>query len=263
MASKTRWGSPAGLINRSQTSGSEGIFVSPLVRIARIVPAFLQGRRPFLLVRRYKYRLGAFGWLSGSAVENDGTPNAGLHDQRFALEWVQQHIHLFGGDPKRVTIFGESAGGGSVMHQITAYGGCDDRAVPFQPALAQSPGIFPIVSNQQQEKTLSEFLKYAGVTSLDEARMLPSSALLQANINQVSASQYGQYTYGPVVDGDFVPALPGELLVHGKFANDVKIMVAHNSNEVRRWSFSHQPPCLLVLSRVFSLRHLLSLATPS
>jgi carboxylesterase type B len=65
------------------------------------------------------YRLGAFGWLSGPSFQADGTSNAGLWDQRFALEWVQKYIHLFGGDKDRVTIFGESAGGGSVMHQIT------------------------------------------------------------------------------------------------------------------------------------------------
>ncbi|GFF44022.1 lipase 1 [Aspergillus udagawae] len=48
------------------------------------------------------YRLGAFGWLSGSTFQQNGAANAGLLDQRFALEWVQQYIHLFGGDPKRV-----------------------------------------------------------------------------------------------------------------------------------------------------------------
>lgn len=57
------------------------------------------------------YRLGAFGWLSGPTFQQNGTANAGLHDQRFALEWVQRYIHLFGGDPGRVTVMGESAGG--------------------------------------------------------------------------------------------------------------------------------------------------------
>lgn len=65
------------------------------------------------------YRLGAFGWLSGPTFQESGTANLGLYDQRLALEWVQANIHLFGGDPNRVTVFGESAGGGSIMHQIT------------------------------------------------------------------------------------------------------------------------------------------------
>jgi carboxylesterase type B len=66
------------------------------------------------------YRLGAFGWLSGPSFQaQGGAANAGLLDQRFSLEWVQQYIGLFGGDKNRVTIMGQSAGGGSVMHQIT------------------------------------------------------------------------------------------------------------------------------------------------
>lgn len=66
------------------------------------------------------YRLGAFGWLSGPEFQaSGGIANAGLHDQRLALEWVQENIHLFGGDPNRVTIMGSSAGASSVLHHIT------------------------------------------------------------------------------------------------------------------------------------------------
>jgi carboxylesterase type B len=91
--SKTNSGDPAGLIRRSNNGL---VFVS------------------------INYRLGAFGWLSGNEFHSDGgVPNAALYDQRFALEWVRDHISNFGGDPDRVTVIGESAGGGSIMHQIT------------------------------------------------------------------------------------------------------------------------------------------------
>ncbi|KAK3721344.1 hypothetical protein LTR37_003220 [Vermiconidia calcicola] len=69
------------------------------------------------------YRLGAFGFLSSDEVHRRGVANAGLLDQQLALHWVQQYIHLFGGDASRVTIFGESAGAGSVMLHDIAYGG--------------------------------------------------------------------------------------------------------------------------------------------
>jgi carboxylesterase type B len=65
------------------------------------------------------YRLGAFGSISGPTLQEDGVANAGLLDQRLALEWVQQHIHKFGGDPERVAVMGESAGVGSILLQIT------------------------------------------------------------------------------------------------------------------------------------------------
>lgn len=77
---------PAGLINASRSDGSDGfIYVS------------------------LNYRLGAFGWLAGPSLEAaNGTANAGLHDQHLALQWVQKNIHLFGGDPKKVTLSGRT-----------------------------------------------------------------------------------------------------------------------------------------------------------
>lgn len=60
-----------------------------------------------------QYRLGAYGFLSSAEVRENGQPNAGLLDQRSALQWVQRNIRAFGGDPAQVTIIGGSAGGGS------------------------------------------------------------------------------------------------------------------------------------------------------
>ena len=70
-----------------------------------------------------QYRLGAFGFLSSRDVKRNGKVNAGLLDQRFALQWVQDNIEKFGGDPNKVTLAGESAGAGAVMLQAMAYGG--------------------------------------------------------------------------------------------------------------------------------------------
>jgi carboxylesterase type B len=112
--SKSGSGNPAGLLERSQADNSSGVIYVAM-----------------------NYRLGAMGWLSGPTFQENATANAGLYDQRFALDWVQQNIHLFGGklmrpcfieiplsdletgDPTNVTVLGESAGAGSIMHQIT------------------------------------------------------------------------------------------------------------------------------------------------
>lgn len=83
-----------------------------------------------------QYRLGAFGFLASPEVQAKGQLNAGLLDQRRALEWVQQYIAHFGGDPRHVTIAGESSGAGSAVHQALAYGGRD-------------AGLFNNVSNPQ------------------------------------------------------------------------------------------------------------------
>ncbi|KAJ5733782.1 hypothetical protein N7493_002568 [Penicillium malachiteum] len=198
---------PSGLVNRSTVAGDGVVFVS------------------------INYRLGAFGWLGGHSLMANGTANAGLHDQRFALDWISKNIHLFGGDPNQVTIMGLSAGGGSVMHQITAYGG-QNGSVPFQQAIVQSPGWVATPDDQQPEQALRQFLKLLNVSTIAEARNLPSKKLIAANAYQIATkSAWGEFVYTPVVDGTFVPKLPGQLLLEGGYDHNLTVMVGHTSNE--------------------------------
>ncbi|KAI3397172.1 hypothetical protein diail_11146 [Diaporthe ilicicola] len=95
----------------------------------------------------FNYRVGALGFLASKEVEDDGDLNAGLLDQRKLLQWVQDNIAKFGGDPSHVVIHGSSAGGGSVAHHLTAYDG-EDKGL-FVGAAPQSP-FWPT------QKTLSE-----------------------------------------------------------------------------------------------------------
>ncbi|KAK7539308.1 acetylcholinesterase [Phyllosticta citribraziliensis] len=206
--SKADLGDAYGLLNRSRVVGEEIIYVS------------------------INYRLGAFGFLSGPSFQKNGIANAGLHDQRFALEWVQKHISKFGGDKDRVTLLGESAGGGSILHQITAYGGLLD--VPFASAIPQSPAWFPTTSPREQEDQFNDLLREASVPAgggVDELRALPTADLQRANRRDVAASPYGFFKYGPSPDGFFVPADPKTLLNHRQFARKLRILSAHNTNE--------------------------------
>ncbi|OJD30095.1 carboxylesterase family protein [Diplodia corticola] len=175
------------------------------------------------------YRVGAFGWLAGPTLQQDGTANAGLHDQRFALEWVQANIHLFGGDKDRVTVFGESAGGGSIIHQITAYGGASKA--PFQRAIAQSPAWLAFPSLYGQDQVLQNFLAAANATTLAELRTLPSASLIAANAALISNSANGLSSLGPAIDGSFVPQDPKSLLAQGRYDTSVGVMVGHNTDE--------------------------------
>lgn len=119
--------------------------------------------------------------------------------------------------------------GGSVEHQITAYGG--RRPPPFRRAVVQSPGFLPIASQAQQENVTQQFLSLLNVSSITEARRLDSAAVVAANALHVSTAEYGTTLYGPVVDGIFVPELPGTLLATGQHAKDIQLLTGHQANE--------------------------------
>lgn len=174
------------------------------------------------------YRLGALGFLAGPELAADGDLNAGLLDQRLALDWVQKHIHLFGGSPQRVTVMGESAGGGSAILQMAAFGG-ERGPVPFAQIIAQSPAAMP--KAQPAPDTFSDFLAALNVSTLDEARQASSADVIRANEVQIAAAPDTNYNFGPVIDGKFVPDTIGKLLITGSYDEAVKVFSSHNSFE--------------------------------
>ncbi|PYI35552.1 carboxylesterase family protein [Aspergillus indologenus CBS 114.80] len=175
------------------------------------------------------YRLGAFGWLSDG---NGTTANAGLYDQRLALEWVKRYIDLFGGDPDRITVMGQSAGAGSIVHQLAAGGNREAKDLHFRQAIIQSPMWYPLTMNQQTSAR-DAFLELLNVSSIEEARSLPSDQLIAANADQIANTPvYGTFTYGPVVDGSLIKDLPSNILLDPDFEwQDLRIMTGHTSNE--------------------------------
>ncbi|KAF2138080.1 uncharacterized protein K452DRAFT_277819 [Aplosporella prunicola CBS 121167] len=181
-----------------------------------------------------QYRLGIFGFLAGSSVMEDGVANAGLLDQRAALNWVQRHISAFGGDPNRVTIWGGSAGGGSVSFQLMA-GGAFDKP-PFSAAIVEYPWWQPLPSISTQETQFHTVLDIANCTSLSCLRSQPSSVLQFANQHAMNVSYpspgtgFGTFYYGPVVDGSFIPYLPSEALRRGRFYT-VPLLVDRDADE--------------------------------
>lgn len=133
------------------------------------------------------------GWLATGSKDSGPVSNAGLLDQRFALEWIQKHIHLFGGDPKRVTVMGESAGGGSVLHQATAYG---HGKVPFSKAIVQSPYV-QYLSPAVQKNVYRQVLETAKVNDFKALKNMSSSALQTVNALVVgNALPYGTFAFG-------------------------------------------------------------------
>ncbi|PKK42735.1 hypothetical protein CI102_13303 [Trichoderma harzianum] len=182
-----------------------------------------------------QYRLGAYGFLNPKEFDGHaGVKNAGLLDQRLALEWVQRHISAFGGDPSKVTIWGGSAGGGSVVNQMIYKGG--ENKPPYRGAIAEFPWLQPYHDDTFLQKQYQNLLNDAKCGNVACLRSLSPSALETAITKSYYTGydaglySYGDMFYGPSVDGDFVHDLPSVEFNKGHFAR-VPLMTNHDSFE--------------------------------
>ncbi|KAK5124994.1 hypothetical protein LTR85_001184 [Meristemomyces frigidus] len=189
-----------------------------------------------------QYRLGAFGFLSSDEVHAFGDANGGLLDQHLALQWVQQHIGKFGGDPKHVTIAGESAGAGSVMLQAMAYGGTLGTSL-FENVIAASPYL-PMQYRYDAWQPSQSYYAFAqavgcfpgrahgntSTTVLDCLRQAPTDALQNGSANVGASGTWGTWAFLPVTDGDFIRERPSQQLASGN-VNGQRVMSGNNANE--------------------------------
>jgi len=174
------------------------------------------------------YRLGVFGFMAHPELTkespNKASGNYGLLDQAAALKWVQQNIKFFGGDPKRVTIAGESAGSASVSAQM---------ASPLSKnliagAIGESGsilGTLKAVPFEKAEQTGLEFSKIVGAKSLAELRAMPAEKLLHA------AAEFGPFRFSISVDGYFFPKSPYKIYAAGEQAH-IPLLAGWNSEEM-------------------------------
>ena len=153
------------------------------------------------------YRLSVFGFLS-LPVKNGLAGNYGLWDQKMALEFVHQHISNFGGDPLRVTIAGESAGGSSVVYQALH----EDNEGLFQRAIAQSGSVNNGFAYENDPA--SQFWSFAETEMLQCNVSTPKSAidcLKNKPVGELITAVALGTCFKPVVDNDFVTVHPVEL----------------------------------------------------
>jgi para-nitrobenzyl esterase len=187
-----------------------------------------------VVVVTFDYRLGVegFAWIDGAPA------NRGLLDQVAALEWVRDNIAAFGGDPERVTVFGESAGGGSVAALLAM----PRAAGLFRRAIAQSvpsPFFSSPLARDIGAAIAGELGLKADVTDLaevDPALLAAAGDSLFAGINgrgeRWGQAAHASILFAPVVDGEVLPVTPWEALAAGA-GRGVDLMAGHTRDEQR------------------------------
>ncbi|KAJ8533455.1 hypothetical protein ON010_g13799 [Phytophthora cinnamomi] len=210
---------------------TEGGSRDPRYNQSYIVKEATDAGMPFIGVS-INYRLQAFGFLWGTAVKEAGVSNLGLKDQHLALHWVQENIAAFGGDPNKVTIWGESAGAMSVGYQLLAYDGRDDglyrAAIMESGAPAKVPSTY--LNTTEWDVYYNNITSAANCSSaadtLDCLRQVPVDTLSSIFNSSVASSA----SYRPIVDGDFLTDVGPALLTAGKFVH-VPILHGVNNDE--------------------------------
>ncbi|XP_050720761.1 acetylcholinesterase-like isoform X6 [Eriocheir sinensis] len=171
-----------------------------------------------------QYRLGTLGFLY---TGDDVIPgNMGLKDQTLALRWVQENIRSFGGDPERVTIYGQSAGGASVHFQMLTpkAEGLFHRAI-MQSGNALSPWAVRMNDPKRVAAGVGRQVECAGVEvdgRLDSVALLrclqnvPASDLVMTSVQGETWNNFPFYM-APRVDGDYLPDNPANLVRDGRY----------------------------------------------
>ena len=196
------------------------------------------------IVVTVNYRLGAFGFLDLSEFD---TPrrrfdsNLGLRDVLAALRWVRDNIAAFGGDPSRVTVFGESAGAGIITTLLTS----PAAEGLFSAAIAQSSPATSVYDVSRAHGITREVLDRLGLAASDIDRLpdVPVEAIVAASTDvfyEVPVRSPGTLAFAPIVDGDVVPDYPVKLAREGH-SHPVPLIIGTNKHEAALFKWMKSP----------------------
>ncbi|MFF3377040.1 carboxylesterase/lipase family protein [Streptomyces sp. NPDC002680] len=190
-------------------------------------------RRTGAVVVTVNYRLGAMGFLATDALDGEArdgvSGNFGMLDQQAALRWVRANIGRFGGDPGRVTIAGESAGGRSVCTQLASPTSTGlYRAGIVQSGAYNDCSARPHTSATAQGAAFAERLGCTGAGALGCLRSKSAAEILAAQ---------GGFDWAPVTGGAFLPVQPLEAFANGAAAR-VPVLNGANRDEGRMFAFA-------------------------
>ncbi|KAE8140953.1 alpha/beta-hydrolase [Aspergillus pseudotamarii] len=188
------------------------------------------------------YRLGFFGFATSKAMVENKQTNAGLRDQRAALEWVRDNIEVFGGDPRRVTVVGQSVGASDIGLHLTSFEG--NKGVPFQQAIMMSggPGLNFHTKSDLVANNTAAIANTVGcakegedqsVETLECLRDVSFDVLtnLSVTTSRTARPPFGEGFFFPTFDGDFIRDRPSQLMRSGKFVKGIPVIASWVTND--------------------------------
>ncbi|CAJ0954004.1 unnamed protein product, partial [Mesorhabditis belari] len=204
-----------------------------------------------------QYRVTIFGFLYLGQPEAPG--NMGLWDQHLALKWVHKHIDVFGGDPSRITLFGESAGAASVnMHMLST------KSTPyFHRAILQSGSATAPWATEPREIALQRSvvvynamhcgnMSHQQIDRLEVIRcMLEADPETLLKYEWEPVREFADFPWVPVVDGDFLTEHPATAIRQGHFKN-TELLLGSNLDE-SIYFIVYQLPDIFPTSEFFSV----------
>lgn len=187
-----------------------------------------------VVVVSMNYRIGALGFLALNG-SSEAPGNVGLLDQRLALQWVQDNIQFFGGNPKLVTIFGESAGGASVgMHLLSPESRPKFTRAILQSGVPNSP--WATVSFEEARRRATKLGKFLGCPDGNDTELIEClrhkepQELIDFEFQVLPYSSLFRFSFVPVVDGVVLPDTPEAMLNSGDFKH-TDILLGVNQDE--------------------------------
>jgi para-nitrobenzyl esterase len=209
-----------------------------------------------VVVVTVNYRIGALGFLDLSSFNTSRhrfDSNIGLRDVLAALGWVRDNIAAFGGDPERVTLFGESAGAGIVTTLLAVRA----AAGLFAGAIAQSSPATSVYDRDRARRVTVAVLEKLGVAPSDAERLreVPTATMLAAAnevFNEVPVRNPGTLAFVPIVDGELLSDYPVKVAQEGR-SHSVPLIIGTNKHEAALFRLMRSPLMPITPSAITSM----------
>ncbi|KAI0872072.1 alpha/beta-hydrolase [Hypoxylon argillaceum] len=201
-----------------------GSTADPQYNLSGIVQVSQAMNQPVIAVSM-NYRLAQWGFLQTPQILAEGSSNAGLLDQRLAFHWIQENIAAFGGDPRKVVLWGESAGAQSIAYHLFAYSGRDDAL--FRGAILESGG-----PTGAQVETLTWYSgALENLTRAVGCWGAPDQLACLRSVDGASLfAAHPSVVWNPLVDGDFLAGYPSQQMGAGRYVK-VPLLLGANTDE--------------------------------